>query len=430
MLCGKLWAPVFIGAFFAFLFLFFGPGEYPDSITYINHYSGREPVYPLFLLLCKKVSGEGMMLTVACFFQNVFAAFSTYYLWKIISKSFGLRKFLQIIFLFILIVPNVLTAFFTQSGIILSNAILSEGLSYSLYLLFCALVISLIYDRRRRDIVLAFFVAFIISLTRSQLMPLILAMGVIAMAVCIRGEKHKIIRFVLILVTVIVSFLLRDIGIKSYNFVVNGKFEGLSGDGNAFLTNVLYSADLSKIDELELTKEDFAILTEISEEMIGRELNAMYSTDSLIDKILYHESCHDVIKFEVLDKYDISDETGMAISVLKGNIGRFIETYLFVVIGGFVRSVAILSLMFLIYTFVFFASYVGLIVGCYRKKRVLEAHLGMVMLLLLLANVSATSLTIMCLSRYMIYNTSMLYISFLIMALSLFFKRKENTINE
>lgn len=96
-------------------------------------------------------------------------------------------------------------------------------------------------------------------------------------------------------------------------------------------------------------------------------------------------------------------------------IGSYIATYLYVAAGGFVRTVSLLSPVFSIYALFIYAAAVVLMCVLFRKAQgIAAAWLMAIVLLMTAANVCATALTIMCLSRYMIYNMSLFYLAGLV----------------
>ena len=88
---------------------------------------------------------------------------------------------------------------------------------------------------------------------------------------------------------------------------------------------------------------------------------------------------------------------------------------------GFIRTVAIVSPFFNVPTLVGYLFLILAGIYLYRKDRDNRAvkMLGLTALLTV-GNVAAVALTIMCLSRYMIYNMALVYISALLVLKELF----------
>lgn len=450
-------APCVIGAFFCFLFLFFGVGQYPDSATYIGYNTSREPLYPLFLKACRLVAGETHFMWVAALMQNVFAFFAFWYLYCFFERKFQLNLLFRIAALLVILAPHLMTSVFTPSGIVLTNAILSEGLTVSLYPLFVTLLLEAFYREKKGWFLAASYVAaLLLSLARGQLMTMLLVWFVVSAAAFVRsafvrrkesGRNVSVKRlcgilFALLAVTAL-GFVLRQEVMRTYHESITGGVVHANTGGNiTLLTNVLYSADEQAIAtaEGELSERDAAYLQEIYERMREQGFCASDAGGGFHARILHHEDSHDKIKFGILydllssgvwqewyelpegskDGFEMSvDEDKMAGRLMKAvlphEISDFLKTYLFVAAGGFVRTVALLSPLFSVYALLIYVVAAALM--CYLFKREGSrdaAWLMAVVLLMIAANVCATALTIMCLSRYMIYNMTLFYLAGLV----------------
>lgn len=451
-------APCVIGAFFCFLFLFFGVGQYPDSATYIGYNTGREPLYPLFVTLCRKLAGETHFLWVTALLQNVFAFFAFWYLYCFFVRKFQLNLLFRIAALLVILAPHLMTSVFTPSGIVLTNAILSEGLTVSLYPLFVTLLLEAFYREKKGWFLAASYVAaLLLSLARGQLMTMLLVWFVVSAAAFVRrafarkkesGRNASAKRICSILLVLLVAtalgFVLRQAAVRGYHTAMtDGVVRTNTGGNVTLLTNVLYSADETVIAAAEeaLSVEDAALLHNIYAQMREQGLCVSDAGNGFHARILHHEDSHDKIKFGILGELlseSVREEWGMLPegllpdgrlmpveedhtagrlmkAVLPHGIGGFLKTYLYVAAGGFVRTVALLSPLFSVYALLIYVVAAALM--CYLFKREDSrdgAWLMAVVLLMIAANVCATALTIMCLSRYMIYNMTLFYLAGLV----------------
>ncbi|MDE7238895.1 MAG: hypothetical protein K2N41_04195, partial [Lachnospiraceae bacterium] len=276
-------APCVIGAFFCFLFLYYVGGQYPDSVTYTGYNTGREPLYPLFLLLCRKLAGEAHFLWVAALLQNVLAFFSFWYLYCFFVRQFHLNLLFRIAALIIILAPHLMTSVFAPSGIVLTNAILSEGLTVSLYPLFVTLLLEAFYREKKGWFpALSYAAALLLALARGQLMTMLLVWFVVSAVSAVRGMQQKkkaqgagdrtkqtqIIRVcagtvLILLVATAFGFVLRQAAIRGYHAAMtDGVVRTNTGGNVTLLTNVLYSADEAAIAAAEdgLSAEDAAVL--------------------------------------------------------------------------------------------------------------------------------------------------------------------------
>lgn len=461
----RIVASIIVGAFFCFLCFYFGVGVYPDSISYIDHYTEREPVYVLFLQLMRAVFTDAYDLQAVSILQNIFAGVVTWYAFCTMQKKFCLSSVWKWGLFGLLLLPHLMSGVFSSSHMVLTNAILSEGITYSLYQLCVIHLLQLLWTQEKRYFIYAMGIAFIACLARGHLMPLLLGCGFVAVVCTIREWRREkgcdaaakgkkvLLQLGMIVGAILISFVLRSILIHTYNLAENGRYMGNSGGGITILTNVLYSSDPETLGEVKdaLTEEEYIRLADVYADMEDRQLSYRYAESGIIQKMQHHEDAHDRIKFgrlyghlrrlaeselygynyDQLCSGEVSwenplpndrevdekaDELAMRYAklILGKNAGHWIGTYLYVALGGFVRTVGILNLPFLIGTIVLFALLLLMGVILYKKRLQEEADTIFLTLLLVCANVFATAITIMCLNRYMIYNTGLVYISFYI----------------
>lgn len=440
-------APCIIGAFFCFLLLYFGVGQYPDSSTYIGYDTSREPLYPLFLKVCRLIAGKEHFLWAAAFIQNVLAVFSFWYLYSFVVRQFHFSLLFRIAALLVILAPHLLTSVFTPSGIVLTNAVLSEGLTISLYPLFATLLLKALYQGKKVCYLCAsYMTALLLSLARGQLMPLFLVWFLVAAAAFMRstGKTASVKRLcgtlLVLLVATASGFVFRQAVMRCYHEAyTGGVVHGNTGGNVTLLTNILYSADEQAVEAAaeKLSVQDAFYLHEIYAGMKEQGLCASDAGSGFHARILHHEDSHDKIKFGILqevlndgvwqewhelpegtkDGYEMAvDEDRMAgrmmRAVLPHSIGSFLTTYFYVAAGGFVRTVSLLSPVFSLYALLIYTAAVILMCYLFRKKDSRNAAWFMAAVLLMTAaNACATALTIMCLSRYMIYNMTFFYLA-------------------
>ena len=90
------------------------------------------------------------------------------------------------------------------------------------------------------------------------------------------------------------------------------------------------------------------------------------------------------------------------------------------------RSIAVVHPLINWAAFMIYLAAAGISLYLMIAKRRFEAPLAMgVALLFIAANVCATSITIMCLSRYMIYGFSIFYIAFYLAVREIYYQIKE-----
>lgn len=434
-------APIVIGVFFCFLCFFFGVGQYPDSVTYIEAHLDREPVYPILLKGFRGLFGSGY-LWATIIFQNMAAFFVTWYLHRYISRRFSLNGFFFWSALAVLLFPHIMSGVLAPSDIVLTNAILSEGITLTLYQLFFVLVLKMWLEHQYvRYAVFAWLVSFVTMLARGQMMPMILVwMLFVVILVCKKGKSSawKVVGAVLVVVVTLGTFAGRSVIIGAYTETAFGVSGGNTGGNMTLLTNVLYSADEADVERVaeRLDKGESELLCQLYLQAKEQGFTYASSERGVTAHILHHEDSHDRMKFGILyermEQY-VKEQNPKAdaaqirvlLDELAGkffrplvleNIGGFLNTYFYVICGGFVRTVAMLHPVLILYALVIYIVAIVLMWYLFRRKRSREAAVMMAMVLIMIvANVCATGLTIMCLSRYMIYNMAIFYVAGLVL---------------
>lgn len=449
---GKILAPIVIGAFFCFLCICFGVGEYPDSVTYIEGSMDRELLYPLLLKVFRTVFGSGYLWAVIIT-QNLFAFLVTWYLYHSVCKRFRSNLLFQWAMIVVLLVPHILSRLLTPSGIILTDAILSEGITLTLYQLFFVLILNMcLAEKKIRYAVWSLLVAFFTTLARGQMMPMLLLWMLFSVIVLCRhtsGAWKKCAGVVVVILVTLSAFGVRSLLIGQYNETMYGVRSGNTGGNMTILTNVIYSASEEDIRKaaVSLPEEDGALLSKIYAQVQEQKLTSADAETGLLSRIRHHEDCHDRIKFEILYpeleasvrmrepeltaeriRVCMDEQAGQyMMSLLKENIGRFLMTYLYVICGGFIRTVAVLHPAFAVYALLIYIVAIVLMWYLFKRSRHADASVMMALVLVMIAaNVCATGLTIMCLSRYMIYNTAIFYVAGIVLLQEAWKKRSES----
>lgn len=413
--------------FFTGLFFLSGVQEFPDTNTYIHMHTDREPLYPLFLLFFRTLAGD-FSLTAAVIAQNILAAVSCYLLTVTLVRRFGLKWAGTACAVALVLVPHILTPISSASRMVLTDSILSEGITFSLYYLFVFFLINSVLDTDFSWKYLApgLFTAWLNSLARGQMMCMLLAWAAAAVYQCVRHRKWK--HILIAVMAVALAFGLRSLTVKSYNYIFNGYFMGNSGGGTTFLTNILYSA--GEEDAADLTgPAELRLFHDIYDRAQDEKLNYRYAPEGVLEQALYHEDTHDKLKFEHVEKYltwyvsDRMEESGaareveidrsameMGKKIIVHSFPKWLSVYFCVALSGFIRTVAVIHPWLNLYALVLYAAAL-LLLGrrLYRRGMTAGVRFMLLAMLLVCANVFATSLTIMCLSRYMIYNMPVFY---------------------
>ena len=459
-------------AVFLGMFLVFGPGVYNDSDQYIKMHIHREPLYPLFLALLRTLfPGEENWLTAMGILQNLIAAFSVWAYAEYVGRRFKLSFLGKTAVLLLGFAPHVITMFFSSLHLFMSNSVMSEALCLPFFTLFMMECFKIVVETDRKAVRKAVWtslvLALLLSLTRSQMMLTVLMWLMVAGArvLCANGTvleagekiaqgdhrkpagvgsgigirigKGKAWRLSMAVIAVVCVFCLRTLAVKSYNLVFNGHFINNTYGTVNTLTNILYAADREdgeRIKDAE-ARDFFYRMYDLTEE---RQANYKYAGDSWKEKAEHIEEWHDTVKYEMIEDvfyqtYDkevtsdyiiqnlMADETAGKIikGILPACFARWFGNYLLIARYGLVRSIAVVHpVLNWAAAFLYLSAFLMMWL-VYRKDRKNPAvPLMLVALLAVAANVSAVSLTIMCLSRYMIYGFVPFYTGYFLLALS------------
>lgn len=416
--------------FFAALWLLGTTGIYNDSNQYIAMHIHREPLYSFFLWIFRSLFGETKYLDIVRFLQNGLAAFSVIWLAESLKKRFDFGQWMEALVCLILLAPHIITPVFSASGLVLSNGVISEALGLPLFYLFTAQCMKMVYTRQRGAALSSLLLSLFLSLVRGQMMFTILLWLVFAGAVVIVEKKKLAKRLLICVVCTALAFGTRTLLVKSYNLVFNGYFINNTFGSVGLLANILYAAD--EEDAERIVDQDARVMFELSYRL-AKEQGATYqdAPEGFFNRAAHLEKWHDAIKFEMIEEpwRQLHDREGfidyipenvesdriattIVKSLLPAVLGRWLYDYLALACYGLIRSIAVVHPLLNWYALTAYLAYIVLAALAWRKNHNSNAvWLAAFSLLAVLANVFATSMIIMCLSRYVIYGLPLFYVS-------------------
>ena len=416
--------------FFAALWLLGTTGIYNDSNQYIAMHIHREPLYSFFLWIFRSLFGETKYLDIVRFLQNGLAAFSVIWLAESLKKRFDFGQWMEALVCLILLAPHIITPVFSASGLVLSNGVISEALGLPLFYLFTAQCMKMVYTRQRGAALSSLLLSLFLSLVRGQMMFTILLWLVFAGAVVIVEKKKLAKRLLICVVCTALAFGTRTLLVKSYNLVFNGYFINNTFGSVGLLANILYAAD--EEDAKRIADQDARVMFELSYRL-AKEQGATYqdAPEGFFNRAAHLEKWHDAIKFEMIEEpwRQLHDREGfidyipenvesdriaatIGKSLLPAVLGRWLYDYLALACYGLIRSLAVVHPLLNWYALTAYLAYIVLAALAWRKNHNSNAvWLAAFSLLAVLANVFATSMIIMCLSRYVIYGLPLFYVS-------------------
>lgn len=416
--------------FFAALWLLGTTGIYNDSNQYIAMHIHREPLYSFFLWIFRSLFGETKYLDIVRFLQNGLAAFSVIWLAESLKKRFDFGQWMEALVCLILLAPHIITPVFSASGLVLSNGVISEALGLPLFYLFTAQCMKMVYTRQRGAALSSLLLSLFLSLVRGQMMFTILLWLVFAGAVVIVEKKKLAKRLLICVVCTALAFGTRTLLVKSYNLVFNGYFINNTFGSVGLLANILYAAD--EEDAERIADQDARVMFELSYRL-AKEQGATYqdAPEGFFNRAAHLEKWHDAIKFEMIEEpwRQLHDREGfidyipenvesdriaaiIVKSLLPAVLGRWLYDYLALACYGLIRSIAVVHPLLNWYALTAYLAYIVLAALAWRKNHNSNAvWLAAFSLLAVFANVFATSMIIMCLSRYVIYGLPLFYVS-------------------
>ena len=416
--------------FFAALWLLGTTGIYNDSNQYIAMHIHREPLYSFFLWIFRSLFGETKYLDIVRFLQNGLAAFSVIWLAESLKKRFDFGQWMEALVCLILLAPHIITPVFSASGLVLSNGVISEALGLPLFYLFTAQCMKMVYTRQRGAALSSLLLSLFLSLVRGQMMFTILLWLVFAGAVVIVEKKKLAKRLLICVVCTALAFGTRTLLVKSYNLIFNGYFINNTFGSVGLLANILYAAD--EEDAERIADQDARVMFELSYRL-AKEQGATYqdAPEGFFNRAAHLEKWHDAIKFEMIEEpwRQLHDREGfidyipenvesdriaatIGKSLLPAVLGRWLYDYLALACYGLIRSIAVVHPLLNWYALTAYLAYIVLAALAWRKNHNSNAvWLAAFSLLAVLANVFATSMIIMCLSRYVIYGLPLFYVS-------------------
>lgn len=429
--------------FFEAMLIRYGVGIYNDSEQYIAMHIHREPLYPLFLALFIKPFGRSVGLWIAMAVQGILAAFSIWVLVRYLTECFSLSLFGTVILTGIELAPHIITRFVSAMHIFMESSVMSEALCLPLFNLFLFYCLRMLFGDCKKDTIFALLYAFLLAMTRGQMMLAVLLWFVLNLGKLVfEKDLKKVWRPAL---ATILVFLAIGFGTKVYNYCVTGYFIGNTYSKLNILANVMYACDRQDgevFEENTLEKNFFDLFYNQMETM---QANYRFAGDTVQEKTEHLEDMHDKIKFEVLEanlsayyfslgKVDyymqgsMSNEMAgkMLTKLLPVCFGQWFYDYLLLARYGLIRSIAMVHpLINPIAAFIFIFALVCMLLSLRKGIAGKAVAFMSVVFLFVLANAFATSLTIMCLSRYMIYGFAPFYMALFILLSEIWRNRKK-----
>lgn len=469
-----------LGAFLSFfgLLWYLAPiGIYPDSGSYIAMQAGREPLYPLFLLVFRLIFREkdtivwlaasGQLdsekairyinkwpaLHVSMLMQSLLAAVACYYLVRAVQRIFRLKLFLTVLTALCALIPYILTPLASSSHMVLNKAVLTEGITFPLFMLFIAFMLQGLLAEMDNDAnrekkkyySLGFVCALLLVLTRNQMLVVFAAWCAV---ICFEILRGRSLRLVFVLFGAVLLFFGGRAGINHvYNGIVHQGYVGADTGSYNMLTTFMYLSDAGDA-ELFADEEQKELFLTMHGQMEAEGMTLAAAPKGILNRAYHYEEYYDIIGFQIQQPclFGYAEKKGIPEGEALNEVvqlaakmnqtlfpavkGDYLFNYFATVISGLTRSVSASGIVMGMYSAFIYLLAIALMIYLYKKDKTSKAALLMAFALMMIcANVFATAIMIMCLSRYMIYNTALFYIAGLMCLTELYGYRKKRDEN-
>ncbi len=458
---------IFLGifaVFFGALFLTGEPVYTGDTFQYENQMVMREPGYALLIQLLRLISPDGHYRLLTAL-QCVTAIAANTVVIAFFRRRFDLNLPFSFLFAAVLLAPHIMTPVFASTHLVLTNALMTEGILFSLYPLAVVSLLDMMWSGKPvgKESMRTIGLFFLLSLIRGQMMVLFVVWFLVVYVMAVKNATEKTDRtrsgldtfqlaeniarqgLVAAVAVIVLVFAARTVLIRTYNYCEQGLFvDTASGKAMSF-ANILYVAD--REDGMAIADDGLReLFYEMYDSADADRMNEKYAPSGILNKAAYHEKCHDELNFtyfaEPAKRYvgerqgiytDRYQELMIAIDEVADQLSkqlmpevavRYLRNYLNVTALGFVRTVAYENPVLSWYALFIYMTAVALTVWLWRKgKGGMAASFMAVVLFTIVGNVCATALMIQCISRYMIYNLPLFYMAGMLELRELFRRR-------
>lgn len=432
--------------FFLFFAIFDGYNLYSDSSSYILMSEIREPLYPLFIALIRLIFGflGDNYLLVVVIVQSLVLAIAISKLTIFIKNKYELNDLVTILIFLIQIGICLSMRFLSKRGVMFSNAILSEGLAISLFILFFKNILSFNLDKDKKSLILSIVYSFLLVSTRKQMIVSLVLILISIIFIYFKDIKKMLICLLVSLIVVMGGSYVLDVCYMK----ITHNIDGTHTSSNRFLTTmVVYTSereDVSLIKDQD-TKELFNKIYDVCSEK-GYLKNSVSNDANLYDRTSHFSDVYDSIQIDtmwpIIREFAKTKTTGDNVevlvdkynseivkSLLPSTIGKIILTFIDSFVIGLMITISADKEIFIIYSLLAYVVYIVLLVLTIKKKGIFNKYsiIGLLTLLSTLVNVAIVSLVIFNQTRYTIYNMSLFYIAGLLMLYNIVVNKKKES---
>lgn len=416
-----------------------------DTQGYLNMDISREAGYPLFLKLFVCIFGEDGFAQAVVIFQYALLGTSILLLTYSVTKIWSLSAVSEAIVWLIQISFLLLLKFGAKRGAVYAGILLTEGITYSIYLLFFKAVLQLKWEYSCKKLLELLLYCSILTFIRTQLAVTFAAVVCLWFIQVIAG-RFPIRKWINMTAGCIVGLILVMCGQKIYTYALYGVASGTVGRSSFYITSGLYNACMED-ETLFETEEERQAFRDLYNLSIQREANCRFAESGEFLALSEHYSYNfDVIKFEIVSPYFYERAASKGLNeaqiqiemdswnkrigfpLLVHHIKDKMAIFLQECVKGYMRTIAKSGFIFIFPVAAVYFIYLFCMFRCFGLKEIKAETAGWVALFVLIVttgNIILTAFMIFCEPRYVLYNMIPFYITGYLLILEIYRKRKE-----
>jgi len=413
-----------------------------DSWGYIHAIPSREPLYPTYLFLFRRIFSKNIYLKAASLVQCILAAIATFKFSITVERKWSLKKIPTLIIVAMQLGVVLLCRFVANRHAAYCNEICSEGLAIPLFVLFITEILMYTWEKNTGALILSSFYAVCLICVRKQMyivIPIMILVFIIQFFRKDIGCKRLLGNFGIVLLVFLVS-VGADI---FYNYCVRGVATRHTTDSSAAVITLVYASGTEDAGYFE-NKEIRTLYTDIMQEVEKNGYNYKYASGNWVNRYNHYSDHYDLISYGILNKafYDYIERTSEVSGLQKeqafDDLNRvFIDTLLPAnwkravgvitdnIMAGICNTISKADNRLTWYNVLFVLIYLGLLVYMGVQKKEKAFWLGTVILISTAMNVAAVGVMIFAQNRYMIYNMPFVYIAMYLMLREMYFIWKD-----
>lgn len=416
-----------------------------DSGGYINASYEREPFYPLVIMACRALFGEGGLHAVVLL-QGSTALISCLVLASVISRKFGLKKWETAVCFALLLLPFGLDTMWSQPKVNYSHLILTECFSYAFFYLYLTAVICYIQkEKNTLSYICMLLLSVIMMMNRNQMELCFVLTGLLSVWMnLIRARVKRVKKCIAELIGAGAAVAAAVLLTLTYNDIQWGYFEKSSENTFTMMSNLLYASDAEDAELFE-DEEARAVFEAL---YAGADQNGWthaYAGSGWYEQGEAVAACHDRIKYQIIRPFfqqyvtergmepmgfesdRVKKEMSKKIQdvLWKAHFGDWLYHAFCMMPKGFVLSVMPIAPAggfwyaaagaVLVWVFFLFMLFRLLFSKKHRKGDTGLPELALVILGFIAMNVAALCLVIFIVPRYLNYTQGMFWIVFFLM---------------